>query len=76
MRTLAAATVFGLLVISHPTVAQDRKPQTSRPDASSSQVSTSQEGDAQAAARKKAEDIEKARQRRLDKLGRSICTGC
>jgi hypothetical protein len=76
MRTLAAATVFGLLVISHPTVAQDRKPQTSRPEASSAQTSTSQEGDVQAAARKKAEDLEKARQRRLDKLGRSICTGC
>ena len=76
MRTLAAATVFGLLVIPDPTAAQGRKPQSSRPEVSSSQVPTSQEGDAQAAARKKAEDIEKARQRRLDKLGRSICTGC
>ena len=76
MQLLAATTVFGLLVISHPTGAQDSKPRTSRPEASSSQVSNSQEGDAQAAARKKDEDIEKARQRRLDKLGRSICTGC
>jgi hypothetical protein len=76
MRTLTVATIFGLLVISYPATAQDRKPQASRPEPSSSQASTGQESDAQAAARKKTEEIERARQRRLDKLGRSICTGC
>jgi hypothetical protein len=76
MRTLTVATIFGLLVISYPATAQDRKPQPSRPEPSSSQASTGQESDAQAAARKKTEEIERARQRRLDKLGRSICTGC
>jgi hypothetical protein len=76
MRTLAVATVFGLLVISPSAVAQDRKPQTGSPEASSSQTSTGQESEAQAAQRKKAENIEKARQRRMDRLGRSICSGC
>jgi len=76
MRTLAVATIFGLLVISPSAVAQDRKPQTGNPEASSSQTATGQESEALAAERKKAEDIEKARQRRMDRLGRSICTGC
>ena len=76
MRSLAAATVFVLLAVAHPATAQDRKPQASRPEASSSQIPASQADDAQAAARKKAEDLEKARQRKFDKLGRSICTGC
>jgi hypothetical protein len=76
MRTLAVATVLGFLVISHPAAAQDRKPQTGSPAASSSQTSNGQESAALAAERKKAEDIEKARQRRMDRLGRSICIGC
>ena len=76
MRTLAVATVFGFLVGSHSVAAQDRKPQTGSPEASSSQAATGQESEALAAERKKAEDIEKARQRRMDRLGRSICTGC
>jgi hypothetical protein len=76
MRTLAVATVFGLLVISQPVAAQDRKPQTGSPKASSSQTSTGQESEALTAERKKAENIEKARQRRMDRLGRSICKGC
>jgi hypothetical protein len=76
MRTLAVATVFGLLVISHSAAAQDRKLQTGTPEASSSQTSTGQESEALTAERKKAENIEKARQRKMDRLGRSICTGC
>jgi hypothetical protein len=76
MRTLAVATVFGLLAFSPSAAAQDRKPQTGSAEASSSQTSTGQESAALAAERKKAEDIEKARQRRMDRLGRSICTGC
>ena len=76
MRTLAVATVFGLLVISQPVAAQDRKPQTGSPEASSSQTSTGQESEAQAAERKKAEELAKARQRRMDRLSRSICSSC
>jgi hypothetical protein len=76
MRTLAVTTVLGLLVISHPAVAQDRKPQPASPGASPSQTSTGQESEAQAAERKKAEEITKARQRRMDRLSRSICSGC
>ena len=76
MRTLAVASVFGFLVISQPVAAQDRKPQTGRPEAPPSPTSTGQESEARAAERKKAEDIEKARQRKMDRLGRSICTGC
>ena len=76
MLTLAVAAVFALLAISHSAAAQDRKPQTDNPEASSSQTSSGQESEAQAAERKKAENIEKARQRRMDRLGRSICTGC
>jgi len=76
MRTLAVATIFGLLVIAHSAAAQDRKPQPGSPEAPPSQISTGQEGEALAAERKKAENIEKARQRRMDRLGRSICTGC
>jgi hypothetical protein len=76
MRTIAVATAFGFLLISFFAVAQDRKPQTGTPEASSSQTSNGQESAALTAERKKAEDIEKARQRRMDRLGRSICTGC
>jgi hypothetical protein len=76
MRTLAVATVFGFLMIAHPAAAQDRKPQTGTPEASSSQTSNGQESETLTAERKKAENIEKARQRRMDRLGRSICTGC
>jgi hypothetical protein len=76
MRTLAVATVFGFFLISPFAVAQDRKPQTGTPGAPSSQTSTGQENEAQAAERKKTENIEKARQRRMDRLGRSICIGC
>jgi hypothetical protein len=75
MRTLAVATVFGLLVIAHSAAAQDRKPQPGSPEGPPSQISTGQESETLTAERK-AEDIEKARQRRMDRLGRSICTGC
>jgi hypothetical protein len=75
MRTLAVATVFGLLVIAHSAAAQDRKPQPGSPEAPPSQISTSQESETLTAERK-AEDIEKARQRRMDRLGQSICPGC
>jgi hypothetical protein len=76
MRTLAVATVLSLLMISHPAAAQDRKPQTGNPGVSSSQTVTGQESEAQAAERKKAEEVAKARQRRMDRLTRSICSGC
>ena len=75
MRTLAVATVFGLLVIAHSAAAQDRKPQPGSPEAPPSQISTGQESETLTAERK-AEDIEKARQRRMDRLGQSICPGC
>jgi hypothetical protein len=76
MRTLAVTTVLGLLVTSHAAAAQDRKPQPARPEASPSQTVTGQESDAQAAERKKAEEVARARQRRMNRLSRSICSGC
>ena len=63
-------------MISQPVAAQDKKPQTGSSEAPPSPTSTGQESEALAAERKKAEDIEKARQRRMDRLGQSICPGC
>lgn len=76
MRTLALSSVIGLLLIFHPAAAQDRKPQLANPTASSSQVPTGQQNEAQATERKKADELAKARQRRMDRLSRSICSGC
>ena len=76
MRTLALSSAIGLLLIFHPAAAQDRKPQPTSPTASSSQVPTGQQSEAQAAERKKADELAKARQRRMDRLSRSVCTGC
>jgi hypothetical protein len=76
MHTLAVASVFGLLLISHPAAAQDRKPQPANAEASPPQATTGQESDAQPAERKKTEELAKARQRRMDRLSRSICSGC
>jgi hypothetical protein len=45
MRTLAVATIFGLLVIAHSAAAQDRKPQPGSPEAPPSQISTGQENE-------------------------------
>ena len=76
MRTLALSSAIGLLLIFHPAAAQDRKPQPASPTASSSQVPTGEQSEAQAAERKKANELAKARQRRIDRLSRSVCTGC
>jgi hypothetical protein len=76
MRTLAVGSLFGLLVVFHPAAAQDKKPQPARPEAAPSQASTGQESETEAAERKKVEELAKARQRKLDRLSRSVCTGC
>ncbi len=76
MRILAVATVIGLLVIPHWAAAQEKKPQTATPEAPSSGAVTRQESEAQATERRKAEELAKARQRRMDRLSRSICSGC
>ena len=76
MRTLALSSAIGLLLIFHPAAAQDRKPQPAGPTASSSQAPTGQESEAQVAERKKADELAKARQRRIDRLSKSVCTGC
>jgi hypothetical protein len=77
MHTPAVAVVFGLLLISQPAVAQDKKGQPANPaPLSPSQATTGQESEAQAAEHKKTEEIAKARQRRMDRLSRSICSGC
>jgi hypothetical protein len=76
MHILAVAAVFGLLVISHSVAAQEKKPQAGTAGASPSQSSTAQESEAQAAERRKAEELAKARQRRMDRLSKSICSGC
>jgi hypothetical protein len=39
-------------------------------------VPTGQQSEAQAAERKKADELAKARQRRMDRLSRSVCSGC
>lgn len=76
MHTLAVVTVFGLFAASHSAAAQEKKPQAGTPEASSSQSSPREESDVQAAERKKAEELAKARQRRMDRLSKSICSGC
>jgi hypothetical protein len=76
VRTLAVVTIIGLFVISHAATAQDRKPPPASTEASPSQTSIGQESEAQAAERKKSEEVAKARQRRMDRLSRSICNGC
>jgi hypothetical protein len=75
MRALAVTIVFGLLMIFPPATAQDRKPQPASPGASASKPPPVQESEAQAAERKKAEELAKARQRRMDRLSRSISHG-
>jgi transposase len=76
MRILAVATVIGLLVTPHWAAAQEKKPQTGTPEAPISGTVTRQESEAQAAERRKAEELAKARQRRVDRLSKSICSGC
>jgi hypothetical protein len=72
MHTPVVAVVFGLLLISYSIYAQDRKPQATDPAPSiPSQAATGQESELQAAQRKKAEELAKARQRRMDRLSRS-----
>ena len=76
MRTLAVVTLAGLLVISHSATAQEKKSQTGTPEAVSLGTVVRQESEAQTAERKKAEELAKARQRRMDRLSKSICSGC
>ena len=76
MRTLTVASVFGLLVVFYPAAAQDRKPQPTSPEARPPKSATGQERETQTAERKKAGELAKARQRGMDRLSRSICSGC
>ena len=76
MRTLALFSTIGLLLIFHSAAAQDRKPQPALPTAQPSQATAGQQSEAQVAERKKADELAKARQRRMDRLSRSVCTGC
>jgi hypothetical protein len=77
MRTVAALIFVSLFPIYQTAAAQQSSLQESAPEASSSHAesSTKREGMADAE-RKKADDVEKARQRKLDRLSKSICTGC
>ena len=76
MRSLTVALILGLLVIP-PSAAQEAKPKLITPEVSSSRASTNEESAKVAdEERKKADELEKARQRRLNKLSKSICIGC
>jgi hypothetical protein len=77
MRVLVFASMLGWLMALHPAAAQDRKLPPANPEASPAKALTAQqESEAQTAERKKAEELAKARQRRMDRLSRSICSGC
>jgi hypothetical protein len=79
MRIAAVAAPLSFLVSPLAVAAHEAKPQaeTSTPDASSSKIPTNEERAAQAEAeRKKADALAQARQRRMNRLTRSICNGC
>jgi hypothetical protein len=76
MRSLTLAAILGLLVIP-PTIAQEKKAEPNAAKVSSSTPSTNAESAKLAdEGKKKADELEKARQRRLNKLSKSICVGC
>lgn len=77
MRIMTVAITLALLISSQPVSAQEKTPQGQTPTAPSSKVYSAEESAASADAfRKKAEAAEQARDRKIRRLSRSICSGC
>ncbi len=77
MRTMAALIIVSLFPVYQTAAAQQNSLQGSSPEASSSGVASSAKREGMAhAERNKADNMEKARQRKLDRLLKSICTEC
>ena len=77
MRILTVAITLALLVGSQSVSAQEKTPQGANPKSPPSKVYTAEESAAvSAASRKKAEALEQARDRKIRRLSRSICSSC
>lgn len=77
MRMMTVATTLALFVASQSVSAQDKAPQEQTPKAAPSKVYNAEESAAVSdASRKKAEALEQARDRKIRRLARSICSGC
>lgn len=77
MRILTVATMLGLLFGFQSVSAQNRSPEVQAQGAASLKTNTAEESAALAeAARKKAEEREQVRERKIRRISRGICNGC
>ena len=77
MRMMTVAITLALFAGSQSVSAQDKTPQAQAPKTPPSKVNTAEESAAVSdASRKKAEALEQARDRKIRRLSRSICSGC
>jgi hypothetical protein len=77
MRIMTVTITLALLIGSQSVSAQEKAPQGQTPKAPSSKVYNAEESAASADAfRKKSEALEEARERKIRRLSRSICSGC
>jgi hypothetical protein len=77
MRILTVAITLALLVGSQSVSAQEKTPQGQNAKAPPSKVYNAEESAASADAfRKKSEALEQARERKIRRLSRSICSSC
>jgi hypothetical protein len=76
MRIITVVITAGLLMASHPVFAQHMASATKPEKAIAKTYSDEENAAMAAAARAKAEAFEQARERKLRRLSRSICTGC
>ena len=77
MRILTVAITLAVLVGSQSVSAQEKTSQGQNAKAPPSKVYSAEESTAAAdASRKKAEAAEQARDRKIRRLSRSICSGC
>jgi hypothetical protein len=77
MRMMTVAITLALFVGSQSTSAQEKTTQGQTPQAPPSKVYNAEESAAVSdASRKKAEALDQARDRKIRRLSRSICSGC
>ena len=77
MRVMTVAMTLVFFVGSKSVSAQDKTPQGQTPKPPPSKDYTAEESAAvSVASRKKAEALEQARDRKIRRLSRSICSGC
>jgi hypothetical protein len=77
MRIMTVAITLALLIGSQSVSAQEKTPQGQTPKAAPSKVYNAEDSAASSEAfRKKAEAQEQARDRKIRRLSRSICSGC